>query len=227
MSRCPSTISATDTPVKALLAAALGLLAAAAQAQSVALSGVMGNRALVVVDGSAPRAIATGDVHQGVKLISAFGETAVVEIGGKRHTLKVGDAPVSVGAGAGVSSRGSRIVLTADTGGHFYAQGAINGRSVNFMVDTGATAVAMSVQEAERIGLNYKAGQPVRMSTANGVAPGYLVKLNSVRIGDVEVFQVDAVVSPQPMPFLLLGNSFLSRFQMKRENDQMTLERRY
>lgn len=227
MSRCPSTISATDTPVKAFLAAALGLLALAAQAQSVALSGVMGNRALVVVDGSAPRAIATGDVHQGVKLISAFGETAVVEIGGKRHTLKVGDAPVSVGAGAGVSSRGSRIVLTADTGGHFYAQGAINGRSVNFMVDTGATAVAMSVQEAERIGLNYKAGQPVRMSTANGVAPGYLVKLNSVRIGDVEVFQVDAVVSPQPMPFLLLGNSFLSRFQMKRENDQMTLERRY
>lgn len=213
--------------MKALVAAALALFAAAAQAQSVALSGVMGNRALVVVDGSAPRAIATGDTHQGVKLISAFGETAVVEIGGKRHTLKVGDAPVSVGAGAGVSSRGTRIVLTADTGGHFYAQGAINGRSVNFMVDTGATVVSMSVQDAERIGLNYKAGRPVRMSTANGIAPGYLVQLNSVRIGDVEVFQVDAVVSPQPMPSLLLGNSFLSRFQMKRENDQMTLERRF
>ncbi|MET0310944.1 MAG: retropepsin-like aspartic protease [Burkholderiaceae bacterium] len=213
--------------MKHLLCAALLALAASVQAQSVALSGIMGNRALLVVDGSAPRAVPTGETHQGVKLISAFGESAVVEIGGKRHTLRVGEAPVSVGAGAGVSSRGSRIVLTADRGGHFYTQGTINGRSVNFMVDTGATVVAMGAAEADRIGLNYKAGQQVRMSTANGVAPAYMVKLNSVRINDVEIFQVDAAVIPQPMPYLLLGNSFLSRFQMKRENDQMTLDQRY
>ena len=72
-----------------------------------------------------------------------------------------------------------------------------------------------------------KGGQPVYLSTANGTTQGSRVKLNSVRIGDVEVFDVDAVVSPQPMPYMLLGNSFLTRFQMLRENDQMTLVKRY
>ena len=65
------------------------------------------------------------------------------------------------------------------------------------------------------------------MGTANGVVPGWLIRLDSVRVGDVEVFGVDGIVSQQPMPYVLLGNSFLNRFQMKRENDQMVLDRRY
>ena len=105
--------------------------------------------------------------------------------------------------------------------------GQINGRAVQFMVDTGATSVAMGVQDAERAGIPYKTGQRVRLSTANGATEGFLIKLNTVRIGDVEVFDVDAVVVPQPMPYLLLGNSFLSRFQMRRENTLMTLDKRY
>ena len=95
------------------------------------------------------------------------------------------------------------------------------------MVDTGATGVAMSAADAERAGINYKGGQPVQMSTANGVTQGFRVKLGSVRVGDVEVYDIDAVVSPQPMPYMLLGNSFLTRFQMIRENDQMTLVKRF
>ena len=65
------------------------------------------------------------------------------------------------------------------------------------------------------------------MSTANGDATGFRIRLNSVRVGEVEVFDVDAVVTPQPIPFLLLGNSFLTRFQMKRENNLMMLDKRY
>ena len=95
------------------------------------------------------------------------------------------------------------------------------------MVDTGASTVAMGVSDAERIGLAYRDGQPVRVGTANGLAQGWRVKLASVRIGDVEVYDVDAVVTPQGMPFVLLGNSYLNRFQMRRDNDQMVLERRY
>ena len=87
-----------------------------------------------------------------------------------------------------------------------------------------AQAVAF---HAERMGIDYKSGQQVRMNTANGVAPGWRVKLNSVRIGDVEIYDVEAIVGLQPMTYVLLGNSFLTRFQMKRDNDQMTLERRY
>ena len=65
------------------------------------------------------------------------------------------------------------------------------------------------------------------MNTANGTTQGWRIKLNSLRLGEVEVFEVDAIVSQQAMPYVLLGNSFLSRFQMQRDNEQMTLERRY
>lgn len=66
----------------------------------------------------------------------------------------------------------------------------------------------------------------MHLTTANGVAQGWLLKLDSVRVGDVEVFGVDAIVTPQPMPYVLLGNSFLGEFQMTRTNDQMVLEKR-
>jgi aspartyl protease family protein len=211
-----------------LLAAALGLFACmGAAAQSVALQGMLGSKALLIVDGSAPRMVAAGDTHMGVKVVSTAGDLAVVEIQGKRHTLRVGEAPASVGGGGGAPVRGSRIVMTAGSGGHFFSSGAINGHAVEFMVDTGATSVAMSVQDAVRMGLNYQAGQRGRSSTANGYVPIWMVKLASVRVGDVELYGVDAAVLPSPMPYVLLGNSFLGRFQMKRENDQMVLERRY
>ena len=210
-----------------LIALTLALAAGAAAAQTVALQGMLGNRALLIVDGAPPKSVAPGDSHMGVKVVSTLGDQAVLEINGKRHTLRVGDAPASVGGTGGVAPRGSKIVLTAGTGGHFLTQGAINGRSVQFMVDTGATSVAMSVQEAERLGIDYKKGQLGRASTANGIVTSYIVKLASVRIGEVEVYEVDAAVIPAGMPYILLGNSFLTRFQMTRHNDQMVLERRY
>lgn len=213
---------------RATAAAGLTVLlwTAAVQAQSVALAGMMGSKALLVVNGTAPKTVAAGETHQGVKVVSTSGDQAVLEQSGKRHTLRVGDAPVSMGASAS-SGRGTRISLTESSGGHFMTAGQINGRAVQFMVDTGATSIAMSTADAERAGISYKSGQAVQISTANGTAQGFRIKLNSVRVGDVEVYDVDAVVTPQPMPFLLLGNSFLTRFQMKRENNLMTLDKRY
>jgi aspartyl protease family protein len=161
-----------------------------------------------------------------VKVLSTHGDEAVLEIGGRQQTLHVGDAPASVGGG-GPGARGNKIVLTASSGDHFMTQGAINGKSVRFLVDTGATTVAMGVSDAERLGIDYKKGVPGRSSTANGIVTAWLVKLASVRIGDVEVYDVDAVVLPVAMGHVLLGNSFLTRFQMTRMNDQMVLERRY
>lgn len=202
------------------------LLDSVAHAQSVALAGMLGTKALLVVDGSAPKSVAAGETHQGVKVISTNGEEAVIEQDGKRSTLRVGQAPVHMGASKS-GGKGNKIVLTAGGGGHFMTAGQVNGRAVQFMVDTGATSVAMSGQDAERAGINYKAGRPVMMSTANGNAQGFQVKLDSVRIGEVEVLNVDAVVMPQAMPFMLLGNSFLARFQMLRDNDQLTLTKKY
>jgi len=207
------------------LAASLGI--SNAHAQSVALAGMLGSKALLVVNGTTPKTVAAGETHQGVMVISTSGDQAVIEQSGKRQTLRVGEAPVSIGGGSGASGRGSRIVLTESSGGHFMTAGQINGRAVQFMVDTGATSIAMSTLDAERAGISYKNGQAVQISTANGMAQGFRIKLNSVRVGDVEVYDVDAVVIPQPMPFLLLGNSFLTRFQMKRDNHLMTLDKRY
>lgn len=193
-------------------------------AQAVSLAGVLGSKALLVVDGSAPRGVGAGETHQGVKVISVGRDEAVIEIKGTRSTVRLGEAPVSVGARGG---GGRKIILMSDSRGHFVNQGLINGRVMQFMVDTGATTVAIGKPDADRMGLDYQAGQPVRMNTANGVAQGWRIRLNSVRIGEVEVFNVDAIVTPQAMPYVLLGNSFLGSFQMTRTNDQMVLEKRH
>jgi aspartyl protease family protein len=211
----------------ALSLALLATSGAVGYAQSVGLVGMMGGKALIVVDGSAPKGVAAGESFRGVKLISAQGDLALLEIAGKQHTMRVGDAPVSVGSGGAGTDGGNKITLSAGSNGHFMTQGQINGKAVQLVVDTGASVVSLSVSEAQRIGLNYQNAQMVQMSTANGVIPAWRMKLASVRVGDVVVYDLDAVVSSGSMPYVLLGNSFLSRFQMTRTNDQMVLDKRY
>ena len=226
MADLPHVVASFAILVKQLAALALFAgLAGGAWAQSVALQGMLGSRALLLIDGGAPRSLAVGDSAQGVKLVSVGADSAVVEIAGKRVALRLGESPASLGERGQASS--GRISLPADGGGHFMGSGSINGRPVQFLVDTGASTVALSVADAERIGLAFREGPSVRIGTANGLAHGWRVKLASVRIGDVEVYDVDAIVTPQGMPFVLLGNSYLNRFQMRRDNDQMVLERRY
>jgi len=211
--------------MRLLIASLLALASIAVSAQNVALSGSMGDKALLVINGS-PRMVAVGATQHGVKLVSVAAQQAVVEIDGKRVQLALGGAPVNLG-GAGSDASGTRIVMTASSGGHFFSDGAINGKHVSFVVDTGATSVALSQLDADRIGLDYKKGPRVHAQTANGQVMVYATTLTSVRIGDVTVHNVQAVVVPGAMNHVLLGNSFLTRFQMKRENDMLTLERRH
>jgi len=196
-----------------------------ALAQEVVLTGILGSKALLLVDGKPPRSLAAGESYLGVKVLSVAGESAVVDLAGRRVTLRMGDAPTQVG-GKGPAA-GNRIVLTADSRGHFFTAGRINNQAMQFMVDTGASFISLSAAEADRIGLDYRRGQPVGMGTANGSVQGWRVRLSAVRIGDVQLTELDAVVTPAPMPYVLLGNNFLTQFQMTRMNDQMVLERRY
>ncbi|MEW6465437.1 MAG: retropepsin-like aspartic protease [Pseudomonadota bacterium] len=220
-----------DWLVTLVLGAAGGSVVRAQGAEvAVALSGILGRKALLVIDGGAPRALAVGESHGGVRLVEIGADQATVEIGTRRSVLRLGEAPVQLAGGAGAGSAagaGRRIVLSADSLGHFFANGSINGRAVRFMVDTGASTIGLSQADAERIGLNLRAATPVRVGTANGATQGWLVKLSSVRVGEVELYEVDAIVTAQPMPYVLLGNSFLNRFQMQREGAQMVLERRF
>ena len=216
----------TTALLRVLLLLALAFAGARVFAQTVGLAGMLGGKALLIVDGAAPKSVAAGESYKGVKVLSTDGDNAKIEAAGRQFTLRVGDAPASVGGGGG-DAGGNKVVLTAGSGGHFFSTGQINGRSVQFVVDTGATTIALSTVDAQRIGLNYQSGAPIQMSTANGVIPGWRLKLASVRLGDVVVYDVDSIVSSGSMPFVLLGNSFLSRFQMTRTNDQMTLEKRF
>lgn len=210
-------------PIAAVLLATM--VALPASAQSVAMSGTLGNNALLVIDGK-PKTVSVGATVAGVKLVSLAGGDAVVEIAGKRLPLHLGGSPVNLGAQASEGT-GRQIKLSADAAGHFFTGGLINGRSVRFVVDTGATMVALSQEEADRIGLPYKDAPRGLSRTANGVVAVYRTTLTSVRVGDVQVYNVEATVLPGSMSQVLLGNSFLNRFQMKRENDVMTLDVRY
>lgn len=196
------------------------------QAQTVSMAGSIGDsKALLMING-APHTLAVGSTVKGVTLKRVTQGQAEVEVAGKALLVTMGGAPASVGGGGGSNANGREILIAAGPGGHFVTSGQINGKQVQFMVDTGATSVAMGVSEAERLGIDWKSGQRGASQTAAGVVATYAVSLTSVRIGDVEVFGVNAMILPAEMPFVLLGNSFLSRFSMRRDSNVMRLEKR-
>ena len=209
-----------------ILATLAALVPLGVLAQTVSMAGSIGDsKALLMING-APHTLAIGSTIKGVTLKRVMQGQAEVEIGGKLLLVAIGGAPASVGAGGGGGATGREILIAVGPGGHFVTSGQINGKAVQFMVDTGATVVAMGRGEAERLGIDWKKGQPSMSHTAAGTVMSYGVSLTSVRIGDVEVFGVNAMVLPAEMPFILLGNSFLGRFSMRRDSNVMKLEKR-
>jgi aspartyl protease family protein len=202
---------------------ALCLVYGGAAAQDVGLAGVMGSKALLMIDGGEPQAVAIGQSLAGVKVISVQGDQAVVEIGGRKRPLRVGQHAI----GAGPADGSGTIVMTADNQGHFYATGSVNGAAVRFLVDTGATMVSLGASDARRIGLDFNRGQKGMTQTANGQTMVSKVKLDTVRIGDVTLHNVDALIHQTEMPMALLGMSFLNRMEMQRDGSTMTLRKRF
>lgn len=198
------------------------LTATVSYAQSVTMTGVMGSKALLVING-APKALSANESHQGVHLIQVQGDSATIELQGQRQSLRIGDSPVSVGQGL---SSGRKVVLRSDSRGHFRDSGFINNKPMQYMVDTGASVIGIGQTDAQRMGLDFQKGSTVTVRTANGNTQGWRIKLDTVRVGDITVYGVDAVVSPQPMPYVLLGNSFLSQLHMTRQGNEMVLEMR-
>ncbi|MCW5633891.1 MAG: TIGR02281 family clan AA aspartic protease [Rubrivivax sp.] len=206
-------------------AVALAVAAATAAAQDISLAGRMGDKALLLVQGRSV-VLAVGQANGATRLVRWEQDAAVVEHGGAQLRLRVGAAPARLGGGAAGGNGAREIVIPVGPGGHFVTAGSINGRPVRFVVDTGATLVSMSRAEATRLGLDLRGAKPVTTITAGGMAQAQMLPLQRVRVGEVEVYDVPALVTEAPMPFILLGNSFLERFQWRRENDVMRLERR-
>jgi aspartyl protease family protein len=207
----------------ALAALALVLAAAPARALEVGLVGTFGDKAaILVIDGGEPRTVRIGRQVSGVTVVSVERDRAVIEIGGAQRTLARGQH-YSTGAG----SQRQSVTLAADTRGHFITEGAINGLAVRFVIDTGATVVALPASDAVRLGIDYRKGELVLTKTAAGVVPVYRVRFDSVRLGAIEITAVDGVVIEQGLDMALLGMSFLNRVEMKNEGQLMTLTRRY
>jgi aspartyl protease family protein len=200
-----------------------GLLAAA----DITVIGLMSGRAVVVVDGGKPRTMRVGETTpEGVKLVEATSESATFEVKGRRQKLSLGHHGTV--AGSPPRSGTGSVALIADSRGHFVTTGTVNGMPLRFLVDTGASVIALSVDDAKRAGVNYLAGTRGQVQTANGLATVYMVKLDAVKVGEIQLNNVDAaVIDSDKLPFALLGMSFLNRMEMKRAGDTLTLIQRY
>ena len=162
---------------------------------------------------------------QGVRVLRVDRDSAVLRVDGAARTFSlVADHGGSAGGG---TEPGGTIMLTADSRGQFFTSGAINGRQVQFVVDTGATFTTLSRRDAQRLGVDYRRGTAEKTVTANGVVNGWRVSLASVQVGGATVRGVDAMVVDNDMlPIGLLGMSFLGRFDMQRQGSTLVLRRR-
>jgi len=190
--------------------------------QSIVVKGLFKNAALLLVDGEQVL-IKVGKVKKGIKLIKANSKDALLEINGRRQQLGL-----SKQVGGSYQEAKSRVVRIASRqGGHHWVRGQINGRNIDFIVDTGASVIAMNLSTAKRLGIDYENGQPGYINTANGVTEIRVVNLAKVTVGSITHYNVQASVSlNDALGVTLLGNSFLSRTNMKTENGVLILEAR-
>jgi aspartyl protease family protein len=196
-----------------------------AQAAELALIGIIGDTAAVIaIDGGEPRTIRAGQTRHGVTVHSVERERATIEFEGKKRVLALGQHYRS---GAAPAFGRSMVTLAADSSGHFIAEGLVNGSSVRFVVDTGATGVVLPAADARRLGIDYRKGERGQSRTAGGVVPVFRITLNRVRVGDIELSNVEGVVIEQGLDIALLGMSFLNRVDMKHDGRTMTLTRRF
>jgi aspartyl protease family protein len=201
------------------------LLATSCCYGDVELGGVLGNKAVLIIDGGPPKILAVGErTAGGMRLLEVSRESALIEVDGRPQRLILGSSAVRIGDSA---SRPATVGLVADSKGHHFSMGSINGASVRFLVDTGASMVSMSAADARRAGVDYMRGRQTMTETANGPAKVWRVTLDSVRLGDIVLEGVEGMVVQNDLPFVLLGMSFLSRMDMQREGERLVLRKRY
>jgi aspartyl protease family protein len=199
-----------------------------ARCADIALIGVIGEQAAIVaVDGGEPRTIKVGQTRAGITVVSIERERATIEVEGKPRVLSLGQHYRSPSSLAARSTSGQSVTLAADPRGHFVSEGSINGQPMRFLVDTGATVVAIPAADAVRLGIDYRKGIPGKTRTAGGVVPVYRVMLDRVRLGAIEATAVEAIVIEDGLDIALLGMSFLNRLDLRQEGRTMTLIKRF
>lgn len=213
---------------KILFIACLSFVMQAYADTRVNIVGLFSNKALVMINGSGPHILKAGQTKSGVKLLSSNSSSATLIIEGKRQVLSMGQA---VAIGSGLSSTdgvNSPVSLYADKAGHFFGNATINGATLKYVIDTGATNVTMNSRDAKAARIDYANGRQVNMSTANGVITARNVTLNTLKIGTIVLNNIEVtIVEGDSPPFVLLGMSAQNKLNIKRENSIMTLTKKY
>jgi aspartyl protease family protein len=187
--------------------------------------GLYSNKAVLIINNGKPKTLSVGQSSEGVKLLAANSLTATLQIEGKTRQLGMGQAATVSGVAA---SEIPTATLYADQAGHFVSDCQINGATLKFVVDTGATSVALNSGDAKYANIDYRRGQLVRVDTANGVTNAYRVTIATLKIGSITLNQVEGVVLEGGSPsVVLLGMTALNRLDMKRQDIALTLTKKY
>lgn len=205
---------------------ALLLLPLAAHAATeVVANGLFKDKAMLTINGET-RLLKAGETSpEGVKLISSSSKQAVLVIDGQRTTMRVSQR---ISSSFKSAEAPPTVTLPRSRNGHFYARGAINGQPAEFMIDTGATSVAMNLNHAREFGIDLGKSTVSVASTAGGIVKTYIVDLQRVSIGAITIHNVAATVVDGDFPVnILLGNSFLSKVDMSEQSGALVLKRKF
>lgn len=203
----------------------LGFVVSAWASPQVRVEGLFKGAAVLNINGQQVM-LRNGKAHEsGVTLIQATSRAAIIEMDGKRHDLSL---HMAIG-GSYQKAEVTQVVIRKNDFNQYKVNGSINGSLVTFLVDTGATAVAMNEQQAKRLGLLYKVhGQQSQVVTASGIVPSWAIQLNSVKVGEISVPNVGAVVIQGEFPTdVLLGMTYLEYVKIQEDNSVLMLEKKF
>ena len=208
-----------------LILSTLFLASHALAETKVNIVGLFNGKAVLIINDGKPRTLSAGQTSEGVKLIAADSKMATLQIEGKIKQLGMGQA---VSLSDNSTSSSPTVTLYSNSQGHFVSECLINGVALKFLLDTGATTVALNSGDAKFANIDYKRGRPVQIATANGVVNGYQMTLASLKVGAITLNQVEASILEGGSPaIVLLGMSALNRLDMKRQDIALTLTKKY
>lgn len=187
--------------------------------------GLFSDKAVMIINDGKPKILKVGQTVDGVKLIAADSSSATLLIEGKTKKLGMGQAASVGDTSANINPS---VTLYANSQGHFISECKINGAPLKFLIDTGATTVALNSGDAQFANIDYKKGEPVLVGTANGVVTAYRVTIATLKIGAITLSQVEASVLEGGSPsVVLMGMSALKRMEIKHQDLAMILTKKY
>lgn len=186
--------------------------------------GLFKNRAVVRADGTEKLMRVGETTRAGVELVSANAKEAVVSYRDQHYTLNLSNR-----VGSSFQKREqSQISVASDNLGQYRVGGTINGEFVSFLVDTGASVVAISSQQADKIGLDYRRGKQGVVETAQGRVSSFFFTIDTLDVGGLVAHNVEAAVIIGAFPTdILLGMSYLRDVAVAEENGVLSLTKRY